>query len=212
MICWTSASETQSENPLISTLCAQALIGVLVALRVMRHRSVLCHHSSLRDIWFAVTDYRQVGATSVGSGRLDEVRHRSVRERTAAQWEPTSGPPRTGGALGSAGGSTTAGGTAPGAAPRPGAASIDGRGAAGISGMPPVRGLMWTFQCSAPFKLMSSAGALVEPAEERCPTPLPSGRSFHTPLEGRRSGSGLQSRSAPSTSRAFADPLAYGLP
>ena len=45
--------------------------------------------SSLRYIWFAVTNHRQVGATCVGFGRLDEVRQRSVRERTAAHWKST---------------------------------------------------------------------------------------------------------------------------
>jgi hypothetical protein len=42
---------------------------------------------SLRDIRFAVTDHRQVWARSVGSGRVDEVRQRSVHEH-ASEWNP----------------------------------------------------------------------------------------------------------------------------
>ena len=53
----------------------------MVALRVRCHRAVLCHRSSVRDIWFTVTNHRQVGATCAGFGKLDEVRKRSVRER-----------------------------------------------------------------------------------------------------------------------------------
>jgi hypothetical protein len=65
-------------------LCASAFIGVLAALRVIHHRAALGIPSSLRNIWYAVTNHREVGATSVTFGKLDGVRQRTVRERTAA--------------------------------------------------------------------------------------------------------------------------------